>query len=133
MTNKMLNRRQARRSELFTRYEDMIMSRPRKSKDRADALTSWQGDHPDWGDERLAKVEQVILKSQNLLEQCYILAEHPPTQGGPLIHDLLIEPYMTDSSAGRIKEAIQMKNGMKQIAVAECIDKDGRVNYRARL
>jgi hypothetical protein len=78
-------------------------------------------------------VEQVILKSQNLPEQWYVLAEHSPSQGSPLIHDLLIELYMTDSSPGRIKEAIQMKNGIKQMAVAECIDQDRQVNYRARL
>jgi len=53
MTKKLLNRRQARWSEILTWFDYEIVYRPGKSNGKADALMRRGGDLPEGGDERL--------------------------------------------------------------------------------
>jgi len=133
MTKKLLNRRQARWSEFLTRFDYEIFYRPGKSNGKADALTRRPGYHPEGGDERFEIVEQVVPKPQNLPKQLHLLADSPPAQGRPSVSDLMTEPYVADPQPGTILEAIQTKNGLHEIAIAECIEVEGRMRYRGNI
>jgi len=75
-------------------------------------------------------MERVVVKLQNVPEQLHLLADSPPTQGHPSIPDLIIKAYETDPQPGRILEAIRTKCGIREIAIAECIENGGRIRYR---
>ena len=47
--------------------------------------------------------------------------------------DLITDAYQTDQLPGKILEAIQMKNGLQQCTIAECIEDRGRRRYRGNL
>jgi len=66
MSTKLLNRRQARWSEFFSRFDFKIIFQPGKSGGKPDALTR-SGDLPMEGDERLVANQQAVLKPWNLL------------------------------------------------------------------
>jgi len=82
------------------------------------------------GDERLNNMEQVVLKLQNLPKQLHMLVESPPAQGRPFISDLTTEASEADPLPGKILEAIQTKNRLQEITIAECIEDGGRIRYR---
>jgi len=125
MTKKLLNQRQTRWSDFLTRFDYEIVNRPGKSNVKADALTRSPGDLLERGDERLNDTEQVVLKPQDLPNQLHLLAESPPTQGRPSISDLKTQAYRNDPLPGKILEAIWTKSGLQEIAIAECIEKEG--------
>jgi RNase H-like domain found in reverse transcriptase len=66
MSTKLINRRQARWSEVLSRFDFHITFRPGTAGGKPDALTRRSGDLPQAGDARLAHQSQVILKSHNL-------------------------------------------------------------------
>ena len=111
----------------MTRFDYQIVYRPGKSNGKADALTRRPGDLPEGGDERLKNMEQVVLKTQNLLEQLRLLADSPPTQGHPSLFDLMTEADETDPLPENILNAIRTNGSLKEITVAECTEQDGRV------
>jgi len=78
-------------------------------------------------------MEQVVLKPQNLPKQLGLLADSTPPQGHPSISDLITEAYETYPLSGRIMDAIQMKNELQEISIAECIQDGGRIRYRRNL
>jgi hypothetical protein len=65
-TTKQLNRRQARWSEMLSRFNFKIVYRPGKQGEKPDALTRRSEDMPEEGDERLQHQSQVVLKRENL-------------------------------------------------------------------
>jgi len=67
MTTKKLNRRQARWSELLSRYDFKIVYRPGVLNRRADALTRKSGDLPKGGGEK----HQLVLKRSNISDEVY--------------------------------------------------------------
>jgi len=127
MTEKLLNRRQARWSEFLTRFDYKIVYRPGKSNGKADALTRRPGDLPEGGDERLKNMKQVVLKPYNLPEQLRISANDMPEQDVPSIPDLFIQSYSDDPLPNRILEAIKQGGSLKDITVAECTEQEGQV------
>ena len=133
VTKKLLNRQQALWSEFLARCDYQILYRPGKSNGRADALTRRPGDLPEWGDEQLKNIEQVVRKPQNLPEQLSSLVDSPPAQGQPSISDLLIKAYGTDPLPGKILEAIRTNSSVRVISIAECMEKDGQVYYTGGL
>jgi len=66
MSMKLLNRRQARWSELLSRFDFRITYRPGNAGGKPDALTRRSGDLPKEGDERLLANQHAVLKPQNL-------------------------------------------------------------------
>jgi hypothetical protein len=67
-------------------------------------------------------MEQVVLKSQNLLRELRLLADNPLAQGRPSIPDLMARAYDTDLLPGKILEAIRTNGSLKEITVAECTE-----------
>lgn len=65
-TTKQLNRRQARWSEMLSRFNFKIVYRPGKQGQKPDALTRRSEDMPEEGDERRNHQSQVMLKRENL-------------------------------------------------------------------
>lgn len=65
-TTKQLNRRQARWSEMLSRFNFKIVYRPGKQGQKPDALTRRSEDMPEEGDERRNHQSQVVLKRENL-------------------------------------------------------------------
>jgi hypothetical protein len=65
-TTKQLNRRQARWSEMLSRFNFKIVYRPGKQGEKPDALTRRSEDMPEEGDERLHHQSQVVLKRENM-------------------------------------------------------------------
>jgi len=66
MSTKLLNHRQARWSELLSRFDFKIVFQPGKSVGKPDALTRRSGDLPMEGDERLVANQQAVLKPWTL-------------------------------------------------------------------
>jgi hypothetical protein len=132
MTKKLLNRRQVRWSEFLTWFDYEFVSRPGKSNGKADALTRRLGDLPEGGDERLQNIEQVVLKPHNLPEQLRIAANDMPGQEVPLISNVFAQAYMEDPLPRKILEAIRQGESLKEIMVAECMERDGQVWYRGK-
>jgi len=66
MSTKLLNRRQARWSELLFCFDFRIVYRPGKAGGKPDALTRRSGDLPKEGDERLLANQQAVLKPHNV-------------------------------------------------------------------
>jgi len=56
-------------SEFLTLFDDNIVYKPGKSNGKVDVLTRMPGDLPEWVDERLKNMEQVVIKFQNLPKQ----------------------------------------------------------------
>ena len=106
MTKKLLNRRQARRSEFLTRFDYKIVYQPGKSNGKADAVTRRPGDLPEGGDKRFKNMEQVVLKLHNLPEQLRISASETPGQEPPSIVDLFAQAYLDDLLPEKIVKAI---------------------------
>jgi len=132
MTKKLLNRRQARWSEFLTRFDYNIVYRPGKSNGKADALTRRPGDLPEGGDERLKNMEHVVLKPHNLPEQLRISANDMPEQDVPSINHLFTRAYMDDPLPKKILEAIRRGGSLRDITVAECIEKEGEIWNRGK-
>jgi len=85
------------------------------------------------GDERLKHTEQVVLKPQILPERLRLLADSPPTQSRPSILNLMTQAYETDLLPGNILEAIRTKCWLQEMIIAECIEEEGRRQYRENL
>ena len=67
MTTKLLSHRQARWSEFLSRFNFRIIYRTGKSSAKSDALTRRSGDLSKDGDERKQHMNQIVLKSHNIL------------------------------------------------------------------
>lgn len=83
-TTKQLDRRQARWSEMLSRFNFKIVYRPGKKGQKPDALTRRSEDMPMEGDERLQHQSQVILKRENLDEFEERTSPAPQTAGKTL-------------------------------------------------
>jgi hypothetical protein len=95
-------------------------------------LTRRPGDLPEGGDERLKSMEQVVLKPHNLLEELRISANDMPVQEVPLISDLLTQAYVDNPLPKKILEAIWQGGSLKDITVAECTEREGKICYRGK-
>jgi hypothetical protein len=128
MTKRLLNRRQARWAQFLSRFDYEIVYRPGKSNGKADALTRRPGDLHDGGDERLKTMEHVVLKPQNLPEQLQILAND--LIGTRLVQEQLKEASEQDNLVRRILDAVRQGTSMREIMVAECLERDGQLYYQ---
>jgi hypothetical protein len=148
MTSKMLTRRQARWANFLSRFNFIIKYRPGKQNIQADALTRRAGDIPiNEEDERQQHQLQTILKPSNLdvrirkeLNLAPITVE--PTQGAedttPESESLTVrqlitvtqakDPFCTDTLA-KLKAGIRWS---QDIALKECTEKDGLLQYRGK-
>jgi len=115
MTQKLLNRRQARWSEFVTRFDLEIVYRRGKSNGKADALMRRPGDLPEGRDERLTNMEQVVLKPQNLPEQLRLLADSPPAQGRHSISDLTQRHIRLTCYQGRYWKQFEQTGGYRRL------------------
>jgi len=77
-------------------------------------------------------MEQVVLKPYNLPEQLRISANDMPEQDVPSITDLFTQAYRDDPLIKKILEAIRQGGSLRDITVAECIEKEGQIWYRGR-
>lgn len=119
MTKKMLNRRQARWSELLTRFDYGLVYRQGKPNGKADAFTRRPGDLPEGGDERLESMEHVLLKPEDLPAQLRILTNN-------MVQVLPFEEaYKTDSFSSRILEVLRHGGTTKEITISEFTELDG--------
>ena len=129
MKKKILNRRQSWWVEFLTDFDYQIVYRPGKWNGKVDALTRRPGDLPDWGDERLQNMEQVVLKPHNLSKKLHLLVDGLLVQFYPSIPDLSNEAYVVDQLPGRILEAIGAMGSLEEITVRECMEQEGRFRY----
>ena len=74
ITNKLLNRRQARWAKLLSRFNFKIIYRPGPQNIRADTLTRYFGDRPEEEDSRRQQQWQIVLKERDLEIQTLRLA-----------------------------------------------------------
>jgi hypothetical protein len=132
MAKKLLNRRKARWSEFLTQIDYEIVYRPGKLNGKPDALTRRLGDFPEGGDERLKKMEQVVVKPHNLPEQLRISANDMPGQEAPSISDLFAQACGSDPLVSEILKAIRQGDSLKDITVPECTEQEGQVWYRGK-
>jgi hypothetical protein len=130
MSKKLLNRRQARRSEFLTRFDYEIVYRPGKSNRNADALIRRPGNLPEGGDERLKSMEQMVLKPENLPKQLQILATE---MGERMIQQQLEEARRKDQLAMNILEALRRRESVREITIEECSEKDGQLYSRGKI
>ena len=152
-TTKQLSRRQARWAEYLSRFDFKITYRPGKLGGKPDALTRRSGDLPKEGDVRLEHQNQVVLKPHNFeLHANNVPRETDVSDSEP---DIVIEPSnlapASDSEVKSIDELIDLgyehdpmpnkvltllRNGTrhsKDITLAECEDRNGRLYYKERL
>jgi hypothetical protein len=129
MTKNLLNRREAPSSEFLTHLEYQIIHPPGKFNGNADALTRRPGDLPEWGDERLINMEQVVLQPQNLPEQLRLLADGLIAQSRPCMTDDFNNTYETDPLPGEILSAIRTNGSLQGTTIGECIQQNGRNQY----
>jgi hypothetical protein len=85
-------------------------------------LTRRPGDLPEGGDERLKNMEQGVLTPHNLLVQLRISANDISEQKPPSIRNLFDQAYQEYLVPRRIWEAIQKKDILKEISIAECME-----------
>jgi hypothetical protein len=122
MSKRLLNRRQARWAQFVSTFDYEIVCRHRKSNGKADALTRWPGDQPEWSDEGLKTMEQVVLKPQYLPEQLQILANDLKKERS--IQEALEEASKRDDLVRRILEAVVEGTSMREMSVAECSEEN---------
>src|SRR5690606_688288 len=138
MTTKLLNRRQARWSEFLSRFDFKITYRPGKAGGKPDALTRRSGDLPKKGDERLARQHQVVLKHRKLdpaILTLQVAAATSVSNPGPLtsVEELFNEGYVKDPlPQAVIKQLQEGQTRSKQLSLAECEERNGRLIYRGR-
>src|SRR5690606_16187480 len=134
-----LNRRQARWSEFLSRFDFKITYRPGKAGGKPDALTRRSGDLPREGDERLALQHQVVLKPKNLDPAIWTLAatsmdsiDNPGPRAS--LEELFDEGYAKDPlPQAVIKQLQEGQSRSKQLSLAECEVRNGRLIYRERV
>jgi hypothetical protein len=129
MSKKLLNRRQARWSELLSRFTYEIVYRPGKSNRQADALTRRPGDLPEGGDERLKSMEQVVLKPEYLPKQLQIQANEIQEEERT-IQQHWEDAMGKDKLVMKILEALEKGESVQEITIGECSQKDGQLQYR---
>ena len=149
-TTKQLSRRQARWAEFLSRFDFKIGYRPGKQGEKPDSLTRRSGDLPKEGDLRLEHQNQVVLKphnfellANNLLRLTDITNDDADTDNDletehedseKSIEELMNQGYELDPFPNSILTLL--RNGAshsKDITLAECEDRDGRLYYRERL
>jgi hypothetical protein len=113
--------------EFLSRFDYEIVYRPGKSNSKAAALMRRHGDLPEWGDERLKTMEQVVLKLGNIPEQLRILANDG--REGCSVQAKLEEASKQDNLIKRILNAVRTGTSMKEITVAECSEEHGQLHY----
>ena len=77
-------------------------------------------------------MEQVVLKPHNLPKQLRISANDIPAQEYPSIGDLFKQAYQVDPLPDKILKVIRANGSLREIAIAECSERDGQVWYRGR-
>ena len=160
-TTKQLSRRQARWAEYLSRFDFKITYRPGKLGGKPDALTRRSGDLPKEGDVRLEHQNQVVLKPHNFelhannVPRVTDVSDSEPDIAPTITPDIAIEPSnlapALDSEDKSIDELIDLgyehdptpnkiltllRNGArhsKDITLAECEDRNGRLYYKERL
>jgi hypothetical protein len=104
-----------------------MVYRPGKSNGNVDALTRRPGDLSEGGDESLKRMEQVVLKPENLPEQLRILANDIKREWS--VQEQLDEASKQDNFVGKILDAVRHGNSMREITVAECSEEGGQLHY----
>lgn len=131
MTNKLLNRRQARWSEFLSRFDFNIVYRPGKAGAKPDALTRRPGDLPEEGDERILERFKAVLKPQNLPKELQISANTATATAPEPLQTLFDQAYDQDPFPNRVLE--MLRTGVqqsKEISLADCRKVNGRLTYR---
>jgi hypothetical protein len=127
MTKKLLNGRQARWSEFLIWFDYVILYRPGKSNEKADALTRRLGDLPEGRAQRLNSIEQVVLKLHHPPEQLRLSANDMSEQRAPPISNLFAQAYRDDPLSNNILDDMRQGDSLKDIIVAECTEQGGQV------
>ena len=146
-TTKLLSRRQARWSEFLSRFDFKITYRRGKLGAKPDALTRRSGDLPKEGDVGLEYQHQVVLKPHNFelhnnnvprvteasQPEPEIAVETDPDDEKSL-EELITIGYENDPLPNKV--LVLLRNGIRHsrdITLAECEDRNGRLYYKERL
>jgi len=78
-------------------------------------------------------MEQVVPKLQNQLKQLRFLAGVLPAFISPTISDLLAATYEPAHYQRKYWKQIRMNSGLNEIEIANCMKKNGRIQYRGNL
>jgi hypothetical protein len=128
-TTKLLNRWQARWSQLLSQFNFKIVYRPGPAGGKPDALTRRSGDLPNEGDDCSLENQMTIIKPENILHALAMTASNQPDTS-PTLSQLFHKAYDTDPFP---KVLEMLKNGTKQckdITLAECEEHNNLLLYR---
>ncbi|KKF92157.1 Retrotransposable element Tf2 155 kDa protein type 1 [Ceratocystis platani] len=135
MSTKQLNRRQARWSELLSRFNFHIVYRPGKLGGKPDSLTRRSEDLPKEGDDRLLHQSQTVLKNHNLplgaSRQTRLNQIVLPTT----LQELFRAAYDSDPVPRAALAAIlnPETSRLPTLTLAECSEREGYLYVRDRL
>jgi hypothetical protein len=93
MSNKLLNRRQARWAQFLSQFNFQIVYRPGKAGAKPDALTRRSGDLPKEGDEHENFNVSTVIKPHQILK---LMADVTPEPPKPTLEELFDQAYETD-------------------------------------
>ena len=131
MTNKLLNRRQARWAQFLSQFNFQIIYRPGKAGAKPDALTRRSGDLPKEGDERENFNVSTLIKPHQVLK---LMADGPAPAPEPTLADLMEQGYEADPFPAKVLRMLdEGQRHCRQISLAECSKIDNRLAYRGRL
>ena len=153
MSNKLLNRRQARWSEFLSKFNFEIIYRPGSMNNRADVFTRRSGDVPKKRDNRRQFQWQTMLKKKNFKIQQLILAinddEPSPITGSSFptpsdsetndelsvtINDAIGTAYAEDERTQFFFNALNTgQRTLKKFLLSETSVTDGRIFFRDKL
>jgi hypothetical protein len=129
-TTKLLNRWQARWSQLLSQFNFKIVYPPGPAGGKPDALTRRSGDLPNEGDDCSLENQMTIIKPENILHALAMTASNQPDTS-PTLSQLFHKAYDTDPFPNKVLE--MLKNGTKQckdITLAECEEHNNLLLYR---
>jgi transposase InsO family protein len=131
MSNKLLNRRQARWAQFLSQFNFQIVYRPGKAGAKPDALTRRSGDLPKEGDEHENFNVSTVIKPHQILK---LMADVTPEPPKPTLEELYDQAYETDSFPNTVLQMLRdNKRHCRQISLGECGNRNGRLTYRERL
>ena len=153
MSSKLLNRRQARWSEFFSRFNFKIIYKPGSLNNKADVLTRQSGDIPKKGDNRRQFQWQTVLKKDNLDIQQLTLgpisdddSDNSETVSNPdsiddetfsefpaIIDDAIWAAYAEDERTQEILNALNTNQRTLKKKLSETKLVDGRIYFRNRM
>ena len=134
MSSKLLNRRQARWSEFLSRFNFQIVYRPGKSGGKPDALTRRSSDSPGASDPRAIQQHQVVLKPHNLEAPLQVSGTSAGPMSGITREGPWEEAYQADPFPSSVVDLLRKgARHSKDISLAECSVRDGRLYYNDRL